>query len=146
MKVNNFFELRMNESEMNPLFTLPIWELWMVNYSSRCFHFHGTLLYIPIIDLIEIQISLLLCSCHPLLCHRLEAGRRIIELLLLHYIKSSVVATLCPFTRVKYNLYKIVLSITIGDLLRFVYCFFGRLVVSSLLFLIMIKTIGGLNL
>ena len=33
MKVNNFFELWMNKSEIKLLFILPIWELRTVNYS-----------------------------------------------------------------------------------------------------------------
>ena len=41
MKVNNFFELRMNKSEMKLLFILLIWELWMVNYSSKGIHFYA---------------------------------------------------------------------------------------------------------
>ena len=39
MKVNNFFELRMKKSEIKLLFTLLIWELWMVNFLPKGIHF-----------------------------------------------------------------------------------------------------------
>ena len=43
--MNNFFELRMNKSEIKLLFIILILDLWTVNYSPNCIHFHGILLY-----------------------------------------------------------------------------------------------------
>ena len=45
MKVNDFFELWMNISEVKLLFILPLWELWMVNYSPKGIHFHEICVY-----------------------------------------------------------------------------------------------------
>ena len=39
MKVNAFFELRINKSEIKLLFIL--WKLWMVNFSPKGINFHG---------------------------------------------------------------------------------------------------------
>ena len=46
MKVNAFFELKMNESEIKLLLILPIWELWMVDYSPKGMNIHEILLYL----------------------------------------------------------------------------------------------------
>ena len=35
MKVNVFFELQMNESEIELLSILQIWEFWIVHFSSK---------------------------------------------------------------------------------------------------------------
>ena len=47
MKVNAFFELRMNKSEIKLFFILLIWKLWMVHYPPKVegINFHGILLY-----------------------------------------------------------------------------------------------------
>ena len=49
MKVNNFFELRMNKSEIKLLFMLLIWELWTVDYSPKGIHFHEICVYVPFV-------------------------------------------------------------------------------------------------
>ena len=46
MKENNFFGLKMYNSEIKLLFILLIWELLMVNYSPKGIHFHEICVYI----------------------------------------------------------------------------------------------------
>ena len=44
MKVNVFFELQMNESEIELLSILQIWEFWIVHFSPKGINFNEILL------------------------------------------------------------------------------------------------------
>ena len=56
MKVNAFFELRMNKSEKILLFILLIWKLCTVNHSPKGIHFHEICVFLFIKDsLVELK-------------------------------------------------------------------------------------------
>ena len=53
MKVNDFYKLRMNKSEIKLLFLLLIWEFWTVDYLQKGIHFHEISVYIPICNIMR---------------------------------------------------------------------------------------------
>ena len=66
-----------------------------------------------LINLVEVNITLLFGSGHHLVSSRFEGWRRVVKNLHLLYIKCGVVTTLRPLTSVLYNLFQVIHPVTI---------------------------------